>query len=90
MSKNVIGIDGCRGGWLVCRIAVRTTEIDLVAVVDRIDYVLDREASAGHIGVDIPIGLPQVGCARKVDGAARRLLTNVRGSSVFRLRHVSC
>lgn len=83
MSEHVVGIDGCRGGWLVCRIAVVTTALDLIAVVPRVRDVLNREPSASHIAIDIPIGLPEVGCSRQVDREARRLLTSTRASSVF-------
>src|SRR4051812_10736988 len=83
MSKHVIGIDGCRGGWLICRINVVTAEIDLVAFVRQLREVVDSEDSATHIAIDIPIGLPEAGRSRKVDREARKLLTSLRGSSVF-------
>lgn len=64
MSKHVIGVDGCRGGWLVCRIDVGTLGVDLIAVVRDLSVVLVREDSATQVAIDIPIGLPEIGCAR--------------------------
>ena len=83
MKRHVIGMDGCRGGWLLCRLDVDTLKVDLIAVVPHIQHVLDREVSATHMAIDIPIGLPKVGCSRKADVRARSLLTRLRGSSVF-------
>ena len=83
MGKHVIGINGCRGGWLICRIDVATVAVDLIAAVRHLSEVLEREDSAIKIAIDIPIGLPEIGCARRCDLQARKLLTSLRGSSVF-------
>jgi predicted RNase H-like nuclease len=83
VSKHVIGIDGCRAGWLICRMNIATVEINLVAVVRQLREVLDSENSATHIAIDIPIGLPEAGRSRKADREARKLLTSARASSVF-------
>ena len=73
----IIGVDGCRGGWLVAadggdgttEVAVHRTFADVLAL------------GADLVAVDIPIGLPAVG-PRACDVAARRRLGR-RGSSVF-------
>jgi predicted RNase H-like nuclease len=73
----IIGVDGCRGGWLVVsdhgdgttEVAVHRTFGDVLAL------------GAALVAVDIPIGLPAVG-PRACDVTARRRLGR-RGSSVF-------
>ena len=73
----IVGVDGCRGGWLVAvdhgdgttEVSVRATFGDVLAL------------GAAVVAVDIPIGLPAVG-PRTCDVAARRRLGR-RGSSVF-------
>ncbi len=83
MKPHVIGVDGCRGGWLVCRLNVETRAIDLLAVAAYFSDILNREKTASHIAIDIPIGLPESGSARRCDLQARRLLTKLRSNSVF-------
>lgn len=82
---EVAGVDGCRGGWVVVRVAVDAGPpwTGRVGRVGTLDGVV-AEARAGAlavVGVDMPMGLP-------VDGprASDRLLRarlGVRRSSVF-------
>src|SRR5438270_13694603 len=83
MSEHVVGVDGCRGGWLVCRFDLAAETIDLLTVTTSFAQILEREKIACCIAVDIPIGLPEPGSARRCDVEARRILTRVRASSVF-------
>lgn len=68
-TPSAVGIDGCRGGWLVAR-------RDGVAVIDRLR--LDDHAITA---IDMPIGLP-VETPRACDSLARRFLGR-RSSTVF-------
>lgn len=68
---SCVGIDGCRGGWVVARRGG-------TVVVDTLDAVF---ATARIIGIDMPIGLPD-GPRRSCDAAARAFL-GPRRSSVF-------
>jgi predicted RNase H-like nuclease len=75
----MVGVDGCRGGW----IAVIDEDGRLNARVFADWSQLMTELSrATLIGVDIPIGLPGKG-SRACDVEARRRLGRPRGSSVF-------
>lgn len=74
--RDVIGVDGCRDGWVVVRL-VDGALADL-RVVARLTEVLDPLPDV--VALDIPIGL--VDAPRAADGAARRALPG-RASSVF-------
>lgn len=76
---NVVGVDGCRSGW----VAVQLSGGRFARALFCSDFagIIERAESAAVIAVDIPIGLPTVG-ERRADTAARALLG--RGaSSVF-------
>ena len=79
-ARPVLGVDGCRGGW-----------VGALLVGDRVELVVGETISAlvaavrvapEVVGVDIPIGLPDAG-SRAADVAARRELPAGRKSSVF-------
>jgi predicted RNase H-like nuclease len=76
----VAGVDGCRAGWV--RFAV---EIPLlvtsVEVVDVAEALSRRPDDLFCLAIDIPIGL--LNGSRACDKAARKLLGQPRGSSVF-------
>ncbi len=76
---NVLGIDGCRGGWLVvqkdsgeitCTIHRRLSEIELVQSVDR-------------VFIDMPIGLASSEHPRTIETTMRHVLASHQKSSVF-------
>lgn len=76
----VAGVDGCRAGWV--RFAVEVPSlVTSVDVVDLVEVLRNRQTDLACIGIDIPIGL--LNGSRACDKAARKLLGQPRGSSVF-------
>jgi predicted RNase H-like nuclease len=76
----VAGVDGCRAGWV--RFAVELPSLATsVDVVDLPELLRSRPPDLASIGIDIPIGL--LDGSRACDKAARKLLGQPRGSSVF-------
>ncbi|MCO5096630.1 MAG: DUF429 domain-containing protein [Rhodocyclaceae bacterium] len=77
----VIGVDGCRGGWLA--VAQSDSPGHLTASIHSSpEAILNAFPKAVTIAVDVPIGLTDAG-PRECDCAARRLLGRPRMSSVF-------
>jgi len=80
MTVVVLGVDGCRGGWVGALLV--NDRVELV-VGDTIAVLVSSVRSApAVVGIDIPIGLPDSG-PRLADVAARRALPVGRKSSVF-------
>ncbi len=94
---QVVGIDGCRSGWLCVggrppgadpQAGPGGRELRAWILPELGDLDLDPsgpEPPAGpivQVAVDMPIGLPESG-ARPCDRQARRLLGHPRGTSVF-------
>jgi predicted RNase H-like nuclease len=77
----VAGVDGCRGGWIAFRVDLSAHVISL-EVVDLPAWLRERPLNLACVGIDIPIGLFER--PRGCDKAARKLLSQPRGSSVFR------
>ena len=77
----VMGIDGCRAGWVAVSQDL-TTDLVSWQLLNRIDGLASLLSVPSVVALDIPIGLPERG-ARACDVAARRLLGQPRGSSVF-------
>ena len=76
----VAGVDGCRAGWV--RFAVEAPLLAIsVDVVDLAELLRNRPSDLACLGIDIPIGL--IDGSRACDVAARKLLGQPRGSSVF-------
>lgn len=71
-----IGVDACRGGWVA--VSLRNGELESAAVRKTFEHLLDVYR-AGTVGVDIPIGLPDVP-GRPADAAARAVLGGLRNS----------
>jgi predicted RNase H-like nuclease len=82
VNDYVVGVDGCRSGWLVCRYQPDVSEISF-SVHQTFAAILEDEAQARVIAVDIPIGLTEDGRSRRCDLEARKLLAGPRASSVF-------
>ena len=76
----VAGVDGCRGGWVAFKVdlPIRTASVE---VVDLPAWLRERPPDLVCLGIDIPIGLLEG--PRACDKAARKLLGQPRGSSVF-------
>ena len=75
------GADGCPGGWICVERDTVTREI-FAEVLPTTADLRDRARHLAVLTVDIPIGLSETG-PRDCDVEARRLLTSLRGSSVF-------
>src|SRR5208282_222504 len=76
----VAGVDGCRAGWVVFKRGVSsfTTSVEVVHLPA---WLRERPRDLACVGVDIPIGL--LNGSRACDKAARKLLGQPRGTSVF-------
>lgn len=80
MSRNVCaGVDGCRGGWLA--VVERGNAFREAKVFPTFGALLEALPRTSNIGVDIPIGLMELG-SRACDVEARVRL-GARRSSVF-------
>ncbi|MFO0993183.1 MAG: DUF429 domain-containing protein [Hyphomicrobiales bacterium] len=78
---TVIGVDGCKGGWIAVVWHDDPSATPQAHLVPRFEDVIAMEAEI--IAVDIPIGLPDIARnGRGCDGEARRRLKGKR-SSVF-------
>ena len=75
----VVGIDGCRGGWLALCLGSGPDAPRAEIAASWRDLPL---ADAAMVAVDMPVGLTDAG-PRGCDLAARRLLPTGRKSSVF-------
>ena len=78
---QLIGVDGCPGGWIAVTydIAARTLTPQFHS---SFQAVLGAYSDAEVVAVDIPIGLAE-SVSRRCDDEARRSLGPPRGSSVF-------
>ncbi|MDP8929462.1 MAG: DUF429 domain-containing protein [Actinomycetota bacterium] len=76
---TVVGIDGCRGGWV--GIVLRPPRAPAVVFAETLDRIADEVPDAEAFGIDIPIGLPTRG-PRRADTVARSFL-GLRRASLF-------
>jgi predicted RNase H-like nuclease len=76
----VAGVDGCRAGWVTFKVEVPSLAAS-VDVVDIAELLSGRPDDLLCLAIDIPIGL--VDGSRSCDKAARKLLGQPRGTSVF-------
>ena len=76
--QRVLGVDGCRGGWVVAEADPDLNNLNFKLVPD-LSGVCDDARPL--VVIDVPIGLPEAG-ARQCDMEARRLVGK-RRSSVF-------
>jgi len=76
---HVVGVDGCRQGWVVVRIGPEGA-LD-AGCFARFDEVMRAHSDAAVVGVDMPLGLVDAG-PREADRAARAFLTG-QTSSIF-------
>jgi predicted RNase H-like nuclease len=75
-----LGVDAARGGWFA--ISLRDGRFEASGWEQDFQKLLRRYSEAVVVGVDVPIGLPDVGARRRADIEAR-LLVGPRRSSVF-------
>lgn len=75
----VLGVDGCRAGWLALRLDLERPAIEAVVVES---WPALPTAETAMVAVDMPVGLAEAG-PRDCDIAARQLLPPGRKSSVF-------
>jgi predicted RNase H-like nuclease len=76
----VAGVDGCRGGWIAFKVEL-PSHATSVEVVDLAGLLRKRSPDLSYLAIDIPIGL--LDGSRACDKAARKLLGQPRGTSVF-------
>jgi predicted RNase H-like nuclease len=76
----VAGVDGCRAGWIAFKVDLSSL-ITSVEVIDLPALLRKRPPELAFLGIDIPIGL--LNGSRACDRAARQLLGQPRGTSVF-------
>jgi predicted RNase H-like nuclease len=76
---SVLGVDWARRGWVA--VALADGAPPRVLFAERLQELLHREAAATHVGVDMPIGLPERG-VRTSDLEARAFVGR-RRASVF-------
>ena len=80
--SSLVGIDGCRAGWVVAT-ADDSLESFGLRVAPTLNAVLDQvDRLDGLVAIDVPIGLSDDG-SRQCDLAARAFLKGHRKSSVF-------
>jgi predicted RNase H-like nuclease len=76
----VAGVDGCRGGWVAFKVEL-PAHATSVEIVDLPAWLRERPPDLVCLAIDIPIGL--IDGSRACDIAARKLLGQPRGTSVF-------
>lgn len=76
----VAGADGCPAGWVWFKVEL-PSHVTSVEVVELPGLLKNRPSDLACVGIDIPIGL--LDGTRACDTAARKLLGQPRGSSVF-------
>ena len=74
------GVDGCRAGWVAFYVEIGT-RATCVEVIDLTSILKNRPPDLVSLAIDIPIGL--LDGSRECDKAARKLLGQPRGTSVF-------
>lgn len=79
VSNKVIGVDGCRGGWMAFIIE---NSGHTVKVYNSIEALCKENSDAHLIIVDMPIGLPESIDDIRPDSDARKILKG-KASSIF-------
>jgi len=78
----VLGVDGCRAGWVAARLNLSSGEVTAF-VMSAFGALLNGPgAKAAMIAVDMPIGLAETG-RRACESEARKLLSPYRHNSIF-------
>jgi len=80
---RLLGIDGCRHGWLVAE-ATSLEAVPSFEWVERFEEIVQLTGDGAAMAcVDVPIGLADGDAGRRCDGEARAMLRWPRSSSVF-------
>ena len=79
---RLIGIDGCKAGWLVATSEDNLASLHFQIVVDLGTFLEGLDERNARVVIDVPIGLPVNG-PRVCDLEARRYLKKPRNNSVF-------
>lgn len=79
---ELIGIDGCRAGWVVAAADGALSQIRFSVVDDLAPLIAAADRGGALVAIDMPIGLCDGG-PRTCDLEARRALGRPRASSVF-------
>lgn len=82
LSRTVVGVDGCKGGWIA--VSMAPGQKPVTNIHETFLKLVDAYPTDALICVDMPIGLPDTAIAggRGAESAARTVL-NLRKSSVF-------
>lgn len=84
IAGRIVGVDGCRGGWLAVACPLGQFDHAETAMFPTFAGLKDAFIDALAIAVDIPIGLPErVGVGGRVCDAAARAVLGLRQSAVF-------
>ena len=75
-----LGVDAARGGWIA--VVLEDGRFADAVLERRFAALLERYPAAAVVGVDVPIGLPEIGERRRADLEARSVV-GARRSSVF-------
>ncbi len=78
-GERVLGVDGCRGGWI--GVVLERGAEPMIVAARTVAEVVDRASPVAAIGIDIPIHLNE-NADRPCDSAARRALSP-HGSRIF-------
>lgn len=78
----VLGVDGCRAGWVAARLNLLSGETAAFIIPSFDDLWKGVGTEAEMIAVDMPIGLAETG-RRACEREARKLLSPYRHTSVF-------
>jgi predicted RNase H-like nuclease len=80
---SVLGIDGCKAGW--CYYWIENTK-HRFGITDKLVSIHELITEVEHVFIDMPIGLLDDGLReRDCDIGARKMLSDRRKSSVFRV-----
>ncbi|WP_019905819.1 DUF429 domain-containing protein [Methylobacterium sp. 77] len=82
MTRWIAGLDGCRGAWAGTLLDLDDPGHYRAALFARVVDILDAPEAPVCVGIDVPIGLPDVveGGGRVADRAARAYLAGGRAS----------
>ncbi len=76
----VVGVDGCKGGWVACWREERVLKFEVYTTFEKIVY----HFPSAIIAVDMPIGLPdKIGAGGRGPEALARKILKRKSSSVF-------